>query len=89
MKKRYLTNCVGSDARSINNMIEASREISYRTFLRYVSLDELLSLFPCYAKNCREGLTLKNDWHVGYFKSEYRNRPCVYICHSAIEYVFV
>ena len=89
MKKHFLTDCVSSDARSINAMIDSSREITYRTFLRYVSPGELYSLFPAYARDSREGLTLKNDWHVRYFKSVYRGKECVYIRHSAIEYVFV
>ena len=34
-------------------------------------------------------LTLKKDWHVGYSKSTYQGKPCYFITHSAIEYVFV
>lgn len=34
-------------------------------------------------------LTLKKDWHVTYHKSTYQGRPCYFMCHSAIEYVFV
>lgn len=34
-------------------------------------------------------LTLKKDWHVTYHRSTYQGKPCYFICHSAIEYVFV
>ena len=89
MKKHYLTDCVSSDANSINNMIDDSREIGYRTFIRQVSLEHLLAIFPGYYRNRRQGLTLKKDWCVSYHRSIYRGTPCVYLCHSAIEYVFV
>ena len=36
----------------------------------------------------RGGLRLKDDWHVGYFKSTYDGKPCYYIDHSRIEYIF-
>ncbi|MGV0949170.1 MAG: hypothetical protein ACOYB3_00765 [Azonexus sp.] len=34
-------------------------------------------------------LTLKKDWHVSYHRSVYQGRPCYFLVHSAIEYVFV
>ena len=88
-KKHYLTDCVSSDANSINAMIDNAREIAYRTFIRHVSLEHLLAIFPGYYLNSRQGLTLKKDWYVTYHSSIYRGKPCVYLCHSAIEYVFV
>ncbi|MDD4181973.1 MAG: hypothetical protein PHE87_10100 [Victivallaceae bacterium] len=89
MKKHYLTNCVSSDANSISNMIDGSREIGYRSFIQQVSLEHLLAVLPGYHINRSQGLTLRDDWHVRYYRSIYRGKPCVYLCHSAIEYVFV
>lgn len=34
-------------------------------------------------------LTLKKDWHVSYHRSVYLGKPCYFMVHSAIEYVFV
>jgi len=34
-------------------------------------------------------LTLKKDWHVSYHRSTYQGKPCYFMVHSAIEYVFV
>jgi len=34
-------------------------------------------------------LPLKRDWHVAYFRSYYRGRPCYYMVWSAIEYIWV
>ena len=86
MKKRYITNCVDSTGDAINGMVEHKkcREITYRTFLKHVSFQEVMDLFPIYDKY----MSLKNDWHVSYFKSFFEGNPCVYMCHSAIEYIF-
>lgn len=34
-------------------------------------------------------LTLKKDWHVSYHRSVFQGKPCYFMVHSAIEYVFV
>jgi hypothetical protein len=34
-------------------------------------------------------LTLEKDWHVSYHRSTYQGKPCYFMVHSAIEYVFV
>ena len=43
-----------------------------------------------YEEVARNGsLTLKKDWHVSYHRSTYQGKPCFFMDHSAIEYVFV
>lgn len=88
-KKHYLTNCISSTATRIDAMVDDAKEISYRTFLKHVSYSEISSLFPYYQKDSRLGLTLRNDWAVSFFKSKYDHQECVFICHSAIEYIFI
>ena len=92
MPKRYHTNCIHSTAGKINNMIDQAKEITYKTFLTHFENNvELSDLFPYYAwgHGRIDGLRLKNDWAVSYHKSKYEGKECVYMTHSAIEYVFI
>jgi hypothetical protein len=90
---KYLTNCVSSTTKQIDAMLNhpSNKKISYNTFLRYVGKDQLQELFSYYnwGSNRNNGLRLKDDYHVSYNKSVYDNMECVYMVHSAIEYVFV
>jgi len=90
MRKTYYfeIDCVSAKGEDISEMVDLSREISYQTFFSHVNLNEVMEIFPFYERDSRLGLTLKNDWAVSYFKSWYRGRPCYFIVHSAIEYVF-
>ena len=36
-----------------------------------------------------QGLTMKRDYHVGYYVSEFRGETCYYVKWSAIEHIFV
>jgi len=85
----YYTNCTQSTAEAINNMVDNSQEISYKTFLKYVTLEHILEIFPQYAKTSKQGLTIKNDYAVSFYKSIYKDCRCVYVYHSAIEYIFL
>lgn len=85
----FVINCVNAKGRDIEAMVDNGRDVSYKTFFKHVSLDEVLGLLPWYAKDSRRGLTIKNDWAVSYSRSRYRNRRCYFLTHSAIEYIFV
>lgn len=84
----YYTNCINSTAKLIDEMIDRSIEITYKTFISKVDINELKKLFPFYDQRSDQGLTLKNDWSVSYHRSKYKGECCYYICHSAIEYIF-
>ena len=70
-------------------MVDASREVTYRTVLKHC--DGLLEWAEgmSYFRHPSQGLTLKDDWAVSYHKSVYRGRPCYYVRHSSIEYIWV
>lgn len=88
----YLTCCVNSTVEKIDAMIEVSKEISYRTARKMISpgtMDEWAQTMSYDTNRERGGLRLKNDWAVSYFKSRYGGRICIYIVHSAIEYIFI
>ena len=88
----YLTNCINSTAAKINAMVEDGREIKYRTARQSIgsnNLDEWAKDMSYDTGFDRCGLRLKNDYCVVYYRGRYENQPCIYIVHSAIEYIFV
>jgi len=85
----YHTNCISARGNDISDMVDSSREIGYNTFIKNVDIEEIKEAFPQYDWDRRGGLKLKDDWAVRYYKGIYRGQPCVYIDHSAIEYVFI
>jgi hypothetical protein len=85
----YYANCVHwnpSDLESLEHLIDVEEEVTYSELAANVSQSQLDVVFPMY-----EGspLTLEEDWHVRYFKSELHGKPCYMVRHSAIEYVFI
>ena len=90
-KYTYKTNCVNSTARLIHDMVDNSREIAWKTFLKYVDVETVKDVFPYYSYRNEKtgcGFHIKDDYTVSFHKSKYRGKPCVYIYHSAIEYIF-
>ena len=86
---RYLTCCVNANGGDITDMVDVAREISYDTMRKYISIEELRSVFDGYAWGKEKGLRLKKDWAVRFYKSVFKGQKCVFVCHSMIEYVFV
>lgn len=91
MRAQFLTNCVSSTARDITPMVDAERNITRRTFLKHVdrrSLERVEAELG-YSAHPAQGLTMAGDYHVAYYRSTFRGKPCVFFRWSAIEYVFV
>ena len=92
MRFKYATNCVNSTGKSVNDMKDhhLERSITRRTFLQKVEKEDLKQLEADlgYESHPRQGLTAAGDWHISYHKSFYKGEPCVYMVHSAIEYIF-
>lgn len=91
--KRYITCCVNvgrAGVHALETMIAESREITRRTFLRHAHSGDLRELEAAlgYARHPRQGLTMAADWYVSYHRSRWKGRPCVYLVHSRIEYIF-
>ena len=80
----YLTNCVCSYAKDINDMLDKEIDITYNTFFKYVDLHYVERMFK-YGKHLR----IKNDYAVSYHRSKYKGIPCYYLKHSGIEYIFI
>jgi len=89
--KTLVGTCVQLPARAITSMVDNAREISLSTFRRHVDANERRDIEAGlgYAVGHQRGLHLKDDGHVSYGKSVYQGKPCVFMAHSAIEWVFV
>lgn len=86
MKKfTFITSCVNAIGKDIQEMVDKARDISFRTFFRYVDLKDIQEAFGYH----RDWLLLRDDYHVTYHKGNYRGVPCYFMKHSAIEYVYV
>lgn len=90
MALQYLTSCVETlDIDSLRKMCDRGRQVSYRTARDKIGRDVLASVFPDYKwTRTPGGLSMRHDWHIGYFKSVFRGKPVYYVVHSAIEYIF-
>ena len=77
----FETTCVNSTADLILDMVDQAREVTWRTFTRYVPRHELRSFFP-------GPPALERDYHVRFYRSRFNGRRCYFLVHSAIEYVW-
>ncbi len=91
-KKQYTfyTNCIHADGDAIHEMKAKAVDVSYRTMLArcHGVVDLSISLSYVRRRDQDHGLTMKNDWHVGYYKSAYQGKPCYYLVYSGIEYIW-
>lgn len=82
----YSTNCVSANGSVIQKMVDDSVGITYDTFVRHCEGVKEWAEGMGYS---RTGLTLKGDWHVSYHRSKYGRKPCYYLVHSSIEYIWL
>lgn len=87
---KYRTNCIHANGDDVHKMVDQARPISLQTFRKYAEgLEEIEQSLGYDTGSQRGGLRLSNDWAVGFYRSRYRNQPCVFMQHSAIEYIWV
>ncbi|KKN21594.1 hypothetical protein LCGC14_0923690 [marine sediment metagenome] len=79
---RYKTNCTASSGKSIQAMVDNAKEISWDDFMVEVDEGEIDELFPSKHPHISE------DYAVEFYRSTFLGVPCVFVQHSAIEYVF-
>lgn len=87
MTYSFKTTCVNSTAERIERMTENAKKVTYNELAKAIGEIELKIIFPTYKWNGK-GLELKNDYAVSFYKSKYMGKPCYYIVHSMIEYIF-
>jgi hypothetical protein len=86
----FIGTCIDSDGESIREMINSSEEITRLKLKKCIGEFEYSHVCEGlgYAKTKRDGLTMKNDWHVRYFKGIYQGKPVVFLRWSGIEYIW-
>jgi len=87
----YFGCCVNLNGRKIEDMVDRAREIIWKTFKNYVSPQDVKELFPDYKVSAHDTgfMHIEHDYSVSFHKSTYNGKPCVFLVHSAIEYVFM
>ena len=85
---KYVGCCVVLSGDDIDEMVCTSEEVAYSEVLRHCDLVAFSKVFD-YSRNSNQGLTLKDDWSVSFHKSTFRGKPCYYLDHSRIEWVWV
>ena len=88
---RYVGNCTNDHcAKHLEDMMDKAKQITYRTFVQGVGLENVRQVFADYSWGYQRGdIRMKNDPYVYYYKSTYDGVPCYYVRHSGIEYIFV
>lgn len=82
---QYETCCLNANGDDITEMVDGSHEVTLAAIRQHCA---------GFAEWCTKmgydsrGLTIDRDWAVSYHKSVYRGKPCYYIYHSAIEYIW-
>jgi len=84
----YTTCCVNSTAAKIHAMVDAARDVTLATLRRHCRDIHQWAHDMSYAVGAERGLHLADDFAVSFHKSHYDGRPCYYISHSAIEYIW-
>lgn len=79
----FTTCCVQSDADTIIEMVDQSRQITIGTFRRRCNTRDWEA-----SMGYDNYLPIWRDHHVSYYRSRYKGRPCYYAVHSAIEHIF-
>jgi hypothetical protein len=87
---RYVGNCTdGTTEPHLADMMDQAKQITFRTFVKAVGLDSIRAIFGDYQWGHGKDLRMKNDPYVTYYRSKYDGKPCYYVRHSGIEYIFV
>jgi hypothetical protein len=90
----FIGTCIGGEGDLLKEMEDSAVEVSYRTIVRHLGRGVLANMFPYYKwvgteqNGNQMDLLMSDDYAVTYYKSKYNDRPCYYIDHGAIFYIF-
>jgi len=83
---KFVTDCIGANGDDINERKRASKRITLNTFRKALGHDEWTKIQ--FDLGYDRDMPISKDWHVGFYKSEYRGVPAYYLAWSGIEHVF-
>ena len=86
----YETSCVHCADRvdALNKMTEDAKDVTYRTMCKHCKGLLEWAINSGYNRRKDQGITLRNDWHVSYHKSNFDGLPCYYLRWSGIEFIW-
>jgi len=91
-EKKYRYNCTDSYApkKVISYIEENKKEITYSTFLPNVDkIDfEILAGKLGYSRSVKNGMVIRNDKHIKYYRCKIPNMLSYIMEHSSIYYIF-
>lgn len=86
----YAGSCViVDDIDGLKAMLEQKRRITYPTFQRHCHALRLWARLMEYDRTRAEGLTLRDDRHVQYYRSRFRQQICYFLRHSGVEHIWM
>jgi hypothetical protein len=86
----YEISCVQADPDDIDEMVDGAKPVSYKEFVaNCAEIEEMATGLGYEAHGSRKGLTLNRDAAVSFFKSTYQGKPCYFMVHSQIDYIWV
>lgn len=91
LSARFITSCVlCGDGDAINAMMDKARPITYRTFARHMGRHAMRELARQFKYDLRRdvGLTIAQDWAVGYYRGRWAGEKVLIFQHSRIEYIY-
>lgn len=91
-KFEFVGRCDALKADDLYDYENSERMISYQTFVRKVGIKQLKILFGHiynFGKSKKNGLKLKDDFHVTYSKGKWKGKNAVCVYQSAWHHIFV
>ena len=83
-----LDNAERKFADAVNNMTDKAVQVSLNTMRRRCAKINEWAKNYGYAIGRENGLHLKNDWHVRYYRSVYEGKTCYYIDWSGYQFIW-
>jgi hypothetical protein len=84
-KFTYQTCCVEAKGSDIREMSDNAQEVTYATFARRCAGVQTWARVHGYDRY----MPLSKDWHVSYYKGQYRAQPCYFLVWSGIEFIWL
>jgi hypothetical protein len=93
----FHTSCVNSTSEAITDMVDIAEDLTERQFLIMAAKhgfkgDVLSNLgYTAWSQSCDRtaGALFEDDWGISCHRSYYLGVPCLYVCHSGIEYIWI
>lgn len=78
----FIGTCVGLPARELEKFDDSARDITYRTFCKYVGKEIIDELNQCFS------VPLHKDWAVSFQIGKYKGKKAVCLHHSSIHHLW-